>query len=391
MAVCFFTACSEDDLGETNFDSNQYPLDPNSYSFALDSFLEANYRIPYNLQFCYKMQDISADMNYNLSPCSYDVSIKMAVLTKYLWFDAYAKVVDSEFLKKYGPRIIHLIGSPAYNAASGTMILGLAEGGIKVSLYRLNMMDVNKVDSLNELYFKTMHHEFAHILHQTKIYPQDFNMISSSHYDPFSWETRSDSIALSLGLITQYAGSQAREDFVEVIANYIVKDDDTWNGFLNTATFGWEKVDVDIADFDPETEHKVGEIKDLMNKPVKYTVIRKIISRDENGKPILQDGMPVYLDPDGVNGKDIVLDKLNICRQWLKDAWDIDLEQLRMEVQRRQFMTNADGSIMKGPNGRPVGRLTYPLREGSNYTLIDSLMNDVDKLKYQTPDPIVKK
>lgn len=50
------------------------------------------------------------------------------------------------------------------------MILGQAEGGMKVTLFRVNEIDKNNlsVAQLNEYYFKTMHHEFTHILNQKK-------------------------------------------------------------------------------------------------------------------------------------------------------------------------------------------------------------------------------
>ncbi|MGL4292114.1 MAG: hypothetical protein ACRCSQ_00805, partial [Bacteroidales bacterium] len=41
-------------------------------------------------------------------------------------------------------------------------------------------------------------------------------------------------------------------------------------------------------------------------------------------------------DRDGVNGKEIILQKLSICRTWLAEAWNIDLDRLRDEVQKRQ-------------------------------------------------------
>ena len=95
-------------------------------TYQLDKFLRENYLNVYNLDFRYKMQDVGTDMNYNLVPATYANSVDLAVLTKYLWFDVYGKIVYPDFLKLYGPRIIHLIGSPAYNPTSGTMILGLA-------------------------------------------------------------------------------------------------------------------------------------------------------------------------------------------------------------------------------------------------------------------------
>ena len=92
----------------------------------------------------------------------------------------------------YGPRIIMLVGSPAINPRSRTIEVGLAEGGIKVTLLNVNRLGnyVNNpaqlINVLNDEYFHTMHHEFAHILHQTKSIPTEFRILSAGHYDGVS-------------------------------------------------------------------------------------------------------------------------------------------------------------------------------------------------------------
>ena len=50
------------------------------------------------------------------------------------------------------------------------MVLGTAEGGKKITLYNVNDLNVKKIniEKLNNYYFETMHHEFAHILHQKR-------------------------------------------------------------------------------------------------------------------------------------------------------------------------------------------------------------------------------
>lgn len=288
-----FNACTKDEFTDSIFDTNEKVLDPTSASYQLDKFLYDNYLLEYNLDFKYKMEDIGVSKNYNLVPATYDKSVDLAILTKYLWFDAYAQVAGKEFLQKYGPRIILLIGSAAMNPAHGTMIVGLAEGGIKVSLLRVNALDPSSADALNELYFKTMHHEFAHILHQTKTYPKEFNLISSSYYEPLSWQSRDNRVVASLGFTSSYGSSQTREDFVETIANYITKTDAQWSYWLDIASKNW--------------------------------VVHE---------GVLIEGTDA--DSDGVDGYAVILQKLNIAREWLRDAWQVDLDALRAEVQRRQ-------------------------------------------------------
>ena len=81
--------------------------------------------------------------------------------------------VNKDFMRTYAPKVILLIGSSAINPSSSTEILGSAEEGIKVVLYKVNSIDPTDVEMLNEYYFETMHHEFAHILHQKKSYPTE--------------------------------------------------------------------------------------------------------------------------------------------------------------------------------------------------------------------------
>ena len=228
FAGIVLSACNEKLDPESIFPNTQEELDPTSYSFQLDSFCKKNFLEEYNVEFRYRMQDISSDMDFNLVPCTYDNAITMAVLAKYLWWDVYKEVTGSyEFLRQYGPRIICLIGSAGHNS-TGSVTLGVAQGGLKVTLHAINYIDPSNVSTLNEFYFKTMHHEFSHILHQTKTYPAEFRTISAGFYKPNGWEERSEQEARSLGFTGNYGSSQEREDFVEIIANYIVKTDDEW-------------------------------------------------------------------------------------------------------------------------------------------------------------------
>ena len=129
------TSCSNDDpKDDTIFPTTTTANDP------FDKWLEANYTYPYNVDFKYKMEDVYSDMKYHLVPADSAKSAKLAIITKFLWFDAYAECVGPDFVKANVPRIIHLIGSPAYNSGQGTMVLGTAEGGLIVTLYMVNKL-----------------------------------------------------------------------------------------------------------------------------------------------------------------------------------------------------------------------------------------------------------
>lgn len=303
MGTFATTSCS-DELGESIFDTQVKALDRTSYTFPLDTFLVKNYQEPLNMQYLYKMRDISSDMDYNLVPCSYDKSIDFAVLCKYLWIDPYTKIYGKEeFLRQYAPRIIHLIGCPGYNPTDGTEKLGEAEGGKKITLMKGNELDPNDVDGLNEFFFKTMHHEFGHILHQNKLYPQTFRELSNGMYSPFNWQDTPDSLALSRGFISPYSANGVDDDWVEILCNYLVKDTITWNKMLRTAATDWEQVDAFPADtFNYCMENGVsrtilGSIDFTKNTPittdadgneVQYAIYRKAILRDDLGRVMIQ-------------------------------------------------------------------------------------------------------
>lgn len=353
-----FVSCGDEELGETIFPDVTDTVDPNSATYKFDTWLNQNFRDIYNLSFCYKMIDVEADMNYNLVPASFDKARDLALLTKYLWFDSYKELATEEFLKEHGPRIIHLIGSPAYNPQTGTIILGLAEGGIKVSLFRVNDLDVNDFAQLNEYYFRTMHHEFAHIMHQTKSYPTEFNTLSNGRYDQSNWQDRNGGIVTSLGFITNYASSETREDFAETIANYVTRTDEQDQFLLWCADQNWfsgdDETDQSIAycyyyykneqaQVDNDRTYTLrfvdDKVRNLMtvvdDKKNSYSSIAEveayIASMEAKGFK-----MYPYEISDEVDGRAIIEQKRNIARNWFKDEWGISFDSLRSIVQYRQ-------------------------------------------------------
>lgn len=234
LAGAFLGSCSEEEISGTNFSTD--PPERNEF----DLWLLDNYVKEYNIDLKYHLDDIETDLSYNLIPADMEKSEKLARVIKYLWLESYDEVFDASgknknFMRKYAPKVILLVGSAAINPASSTEVMGTAESGIKVVLYKVNAVDPTDVDMLNEYYFKTMHHEFAHILHQTKNYPTEFNNLSSSDYSSTGWQNRTMEQAWKLGFVSNYASKQSEEDFVETIANYLVKPDTYWNNMLQVA------------------------------------------------------------------------------------------------------------------------------------------------------------
>jgi substrate import-associated zinc metallohydrolase lipoprotein len=172
-----------------------------------------------------------------LSPAGYNEAITLTKVVKYVWLEAYDEIAGIRFMRTYVPKQILVVASAAYNGDTQSTVLGTAEGGLKVILYNVNNISnyVDKVELLNKYYFHTMHHEFAHILHQAKNYDPDFKKITESDYIGSEWTEKTDTAANKLGFVTAYSMDQPDEDFVEIIACRVTNDQAWWDKMLEGA------------------------------------------------------------------------------------------------------------------------------------------------------------
>ena len=127
VALITVTSCNKDELSSTSV-----ILDSLTQETEFDKWLEVNYREPYNIRYIYRYEDIESDMDYDLVPADELCARILSKLLLYLWIDPYNAVADEHFLKENAPRVIAIIGSGAYNT-SGTVQLGTAEGGLKIT------------------------------------------------------------------------------------------------------------------------------------------------------------------------------------------------------------------------------------------------------------------
>ncbi|MDR0729777.1 MAG: putative zinc-binding metallopeptidase [Prevotellaceae bacterium] len=274
-------ACTEEPLSDISVIQ-----DSQREENEFDRWITAHYTIPYNIEYKYRMEDIESDMNYNLIPADYIKAKQLALLTIHLCLGAYDEVTGSRaFIAENFPKMIHVIGSPAVRN-DGSIVLGTAEGGQKISLYSTNYLRLDSIQFLNYWYFHTMHHEFGHILNQKKPYSADFKALSAKDYRSDSWISLAvnEDDALKLGFITAYASSEPGEDFVELISVYVTETQEQWEERLRKA-------------------------------------------------------MPDNPD-DEINGKDLIEAKFEIVYNYMLDSWNIDLTALRETVQQRQATIN---------------------------------------------------
>ncbi|MFD2033669.1 putative zinc-binding metallopeptidase [Belliella marina] len=181
----------------------------------IDHWLDENFLVPYNVEVKYRWDASELAIDRTLVPPQEERVIPIMEVVKEGWIDVYNKETQEAFIKRYAPKQYQLVGSPQYNS-NGTITVGQAEAGRKVVLFRVNQFERSNRTMVKRT-LKTIHHEFAHILHQNIMYAPEYKEITPGAYTA-SWNTLSDAQAREMGFITPYSSSSPDEDFVEMIA-----------------------------------------------------------------------------------------------------------------------------------------------------------------------------
>lgn len=270
------TSCSEDALDDTTV-----VKDSTRPKTAFDLWLHKNYVETYNINLKYRLEDMETDFTYTLAPADLSNSIKLAHIVLHTWLQAYDEVAGMDFTRQLAPKVFQFVGSPAFETDNRYM-MGQAEGGMKITLFDVNELKITR-SFLNNSYFQSIHHEFTHILTQTKDYDTDYQKISEGLYEPASWYAsgKTESYALQRGFISTYAMKEYNEDFAETMAFYLVYTPAEWQQKMTTA---------------------------------------------------------------GTDGAAIISQKLQMIRSYMQTTWNIDIDDLRTVIQRRMDEI-IDGSI----------------------------------------------
>ncbi|MEN7550346.1 putative zinc-binding metallopeptidase [Rapidithrix thailandica] len=187
----------------------------------LDNWLYENFTSPYNIEVKYRWDASETDVDYTLVPPKPEKVTEVMTLVKEAWIAPYMKIAGAGFFNSYSPKQFVLLGSAKYNPG-GTITLGTAEGGRKVVLYVVNDFDLGSREHIKHV-MHTVHHEFAHILHQNILYPSEFKLITPGDYSSSDWDEFSDAEARRMGFITNYAMASPDEDFVEMLSTMLVE------------------------------------------------------------------------------------------------------------------------------------------------------------------------
>jgi len=212
---------------------------------SIDKWIMDSLTNPFNIAVKYKWDPHEVSDQYILRdfvPPSEDVVQSLMSSVKRVWADTYIAEKDSLFFKRYCPKFFSLFGSAIYNPANNTRVLGIAEGGKKINLLEINTFKTSKdpgykaSDSVQaKTAFHTVHHEAAHILHQTVLYPAEFKRINIGMYTT-NWVNYSDEEANTDGFATAYSMQDPNEDFVEMTSIMLTEGKEGFDRLVNNIT-----------------------------------------------------------------------------------------------------------------------------------------------------------
>ena len=218
----------EEDLGTSDLNTEKPTLN------ALDTWLRANFTTSHNIDVKYHWDENKTDLNRYLHPPKEDRVRPTMQAVKTVWLDSYSQVGGADFVKKIAPREILLIGGVNKNP-SGTITLGLAEGGKRITFFSVDLVDLKDQAELTE-FISTIQHEYAHILTQTIPFDiEAYGKITPDNYTA-QWFNESESDSRELGYITSYARSNPNEDFAEMVSRMLSNDKTEYDKLINAIT-----------------------------------------------------------------------------------------------------------------------------------------------------------
>jgi substrate import-associated zinc metallohydrolase lipoprotein len=218
-ALATVTACYPDEDVEAPVKTEELSDDP------IDQYIQENFLDEYGVAVRYRYVDRYVERNKRVTPPKLDVVVPMLdFLTEY-WVEPFSDVANgARFFKSHVPAEIVLIGSTMYNS-DGTVTLGTADAGARITLTEVNFVDVTNRDWVFRQ-LGTIYHEFAHIVHQRYNLPPGWQQISPEGYTSAgSWYNLTDEEALERGFVSPYGTSSFNEDFAEVVAFLLYRPD----------------------------------------------------------------------------------------------------------------------------------------------------------------------
>lgn len=226
--MLFVSCAHEDQPTETQLD---YTVKTKT---VLDNWIDASFLDPYNIKVYYEWNQNLVDNNRYLFPPTVDKVQPALEIVKKIWIDSYSTIGGPNFVKIISPREFVLVGGTNLNT-TGTIVLGLAEGGQRVTLFDIDYLNKKSRPAVTE-FIHTIQHEYVHILNQTKPFDeQAWSKLTPSGYTA-SWYIQSTASSRALGFITSYARLNIYEDFAETASTILTSSKAEYDAILASVT-----------------------------------------------------------------------------------------------------------------------------------------------------------
>ncbi len=261
----------------------------------LDRYIQQAFAKKYNVDIAYRYDDKVTDRRYLLAPVKEEKALEYLNLIDYMFFQVYEASTPEGYLQTHTIKYLNLFGSSGY--AIDRRMAGAAPQGM-IWIYNINELNTQYTGTVRSDYISVLFHESAHTLHEERAYPPEFDKLSALEYqkqDAFSYWWRTGQNASYAGFVSDYASTDADEDFAELFAYYILDSDSEWADRLKGAE-GKNRSDA------------------------KYT------------------------------GREIIEKKVAIMKEYLRSEYSADLDKIRAEAQKRLPLVSSM-DFTKYPNG----------------------------------------
>ena len=260
----------------------------------VEKYIQNYFGKRYNVDIRYRYEDRLASNQYKLGPASEAQALKYINLMRYTFFEVYDKVAPPGFAERHTIKQLVLFGTLGYGPTQN--LLGEAPFGM-ILVYDINNLVIPYYDDPNfssssfnyyyqrarDNYIQTLYHESAHTLHQESPIPEEFIKLTISDYQGDNafvyWYQRGIS-SLTASFISDYASKNPEEDIAELYGTYMVLLPEEWEQLMVQA------------------DHKY--------KPEALYTGRQILER-----------------------------KLEIMKEYLKTNYNLDIDVVRAEANRR--------------------------------------------------------
>ena len=261
----------------------------------LDRYIQQAFAKKYNVDIAYRYDDKVTDRRYLLAPVKEEKALEYLNLIDYMFFQVYEASTPEGYLQTHTIKYLNLFGSSGY--AIDRRMAGAAPQGM-IWIYNINELNTQYTGTVRSDYISVLFHESAHTLHEERAYPPEFDKLSALEYqkqDAFSYWWRTGQNASYAGFVSDYASTDADEDFAELFAYYILDSDSEWADRLKGAE-GKNRSDA------------------------KYT------------------------------GREIIEKEVAIMKEYLRSEYSADLDKIRAEAQKRLPLVSSM-DFTKYPNG----------------------------------------